>query len=321
MLMRPLPFASLRVFEAVARLQSFSRAAEQLGMTQSAVSQHVRGLEDWTGRRLILRGRLASLPTDEGKRLARAVAEGVAGIEGVLQELRLSKTRQSSVTVACPAGFAVNWLFPRLYHFDQDHPTIPVSVLTQSADGFAADAEADVAIIYAPHPPPGLKAVKLFGEQVFPVCSPVLLKGAAGIGATSDLARHTLLVDSYAPSKVPPPDWAFWADETGQKLPDPVRIRRFSQANMTVQAAAQGEGVALGRGSLVMDALRTGTLVAPLPHRAMSRHAYWFAFMPAIRAQNAADELLQWLLATILALVDADDILARTANRSDKSVI
>ena len=179
-------------------------------MTQSAVSQHVRALEDWTGRRLIARGRQSSLPTREGQRLARAVAQGVAEIEDAIQELRPQKAQQNSVTVACPAGFAVNWLFPRLYKFDQAHPEIPVSVLTQTAGNLGSEAEVDVAILYAPTPPLGLKAVKLLGEKVFPVCSPALQGGKARICATADLVHHTLLVDSYEALNVPPPDWNFW---------------------------------------------------------------------------------------------------------------
>ena len=315
--MRTLPFASLRVFEAVARLESFSRAAEHLGMTQSAVSQHVRTLEDWTGRRLILRGRRSSLPTKEGQRLASAVAIGVAGIEDAIQEMRPKEAPQSSVTIACPAGFAVNWLFPRLYHFDQSYPGIPVSVLTRTAESLGSDAEVDAAILYAPAPPHGLKAVKLFGEKILPVCSPALQDGKDRIGATADLVRHTLLVDSYEASALSPPDWVFWARETGQSLPDAVRTRRFGQSNMTVQAAIQGEGVALGRGPLVMDALRSGALVAPLPHRATSPHAYWFALMPQTRAKRHVEELSHWLQRTIHALPDGDDVLVRPPIPSD----
>lgn len=311
--MRTLPFAALRVFEAVARLGSFSRAAEALGMTQSAVSQHVRAIEEWTGRRLILRGRHKSVPSEEGQRLATAFAQSVASIEEVLDDLRQSPAREGRITLACQAGFAVNWLFPRLYHFDHDHPTVPVSVLTQSSEGHATDAEVDVTILYAPHQPRGLRSVRLFGEQVFPVCSPDLQNGPNPICTTADLARHTCLVDFHGTISEPP-DWNFWARQTGQVLPEPIRQRRFGQSNMTIQAAIRGEGVALGRGPLVMDALRSGSLVAPLPHRANSHYSYWFAVMPGGKASHSADLVLNWLQRTIKDLDASDGILVRPAD-------
>lgn len=293
--MRPLPLASLRVLEAVARLESFGRAAEELGMTQSAVSQHVRSLEDWIGQRLIQRGPRRSVATEEGARLATATADGVGQIDRVVRALQKQRKAERGVTILCPAGFAVTWLFPRLMNFDRDHPDIPVSVVTHPDEIPMANGGADLTILYASQHPKGALAVKLFTEQVVPVCAPSLQQGETRIVTASDLARHTLLLDIFDGSRTDAPDWAYWARQTGQPLPVPQRTRRFGQSSMTVQAAVQGEGVALGRSPLVNDALLSGKLVAPLPQTVPSRFGYWATSVPGSSEAGPTRELLAWV--------------------------
>lgn len=294
--MRALPFPSLRVFEAVARLQSFSRAAEELNMTQSAVSQHVRALEDWTGRPLLLRGARRSAPTRDGRRLAEVVAEGLGGISEVIDDLQSAGRQITTINVACPPGFAVNWLFPRLLYFDQDHPDIPVSISTQPGMEAFETGAADVAIRYAATKPAGLHAERLLGERVFPVCTPALMAAAPGIATVADLSRHTLLVDMHGSARARPPTWEFWAEATGQTLPPTARQRRFGQSNLSVQAAIQGAGVALGREPLVIDALRSGLLAMPFPQVAQSRFYYWFVCPPKALETPTIRQFRDWLL-------------------------
>ena len=156
-----LPFAALRAFEAVVRLNSFSRAADELGVSQSAVSQHVRVLEDWTGQRLLVRGARASNPTDEGRRLSEAIAEGLGQIGEICQDLRRRSSSGKTLSVSCLPGFAINWLFPRLIHFDQAHPDISVSISTDPRPVNFGTGEADVAIRYGMGRYPGLHVQKL----------------------------------------------------------------------------------------------------------------------------------------------------------------
>ncbi len=274
--MRTLPYPALRALEAVTRLKSFSRAAEELGMTQSAVSQHVRALEDWTGRTLVVRGGRQSAATPDGLRLAEAVAEGIGRIGDVVDGMRASVHRVSKINVACPPGFAVNWLFPRLLNFDHDHPEIPVSISTRIDENPVEAGLADVFIRYGATAPARMHGEKLLGERVFPVCAPSLLKDGTGIRRPEDLADHTRLIDLHMSQRGRPPTWEFWAEQTGIALPASQRLRRFGQSNLSIQAAVQGAGVALGREPLVIDALRAGTLVMPLPLIARSNFAYWF---------------------------------------------
>lgn len=297
-----LPYAALRAFESVVRLNSFNRAAEELGMSQSAVSQHVRMLEDWTGQRLLVRGARASHATDEGRRLADAVAEGLGRIGDICQDLRNRAHSGTTLAVTCLPGFAINWLFPRLIRFDQAHPDISVSISTDPRPINFVGGEADVAIRYGMGKYPGLFVRKLLGESLTPVCAPSLLAGEPPLRRPADLARHSLLVDELKPVGGRLPNWEFWAAQSGVTLPRRLRIRRFGQSNMVVQAAIAGLGVALGRDALVMDALADGRLVrpfalAPVP----SDYAFWLVCPQAALERPAVAAFHDWVLAEALA--------------------
>ena len=298
-----LPFAALRAFESVVRLGGFSRAADELGISQSAVSQHVRLLEDWTGQRLLVRGPRASTPTDEGRRLAAAVAEGLGRIGEVCQDLRGRSRGGDTLAVSCLPGFAINWLFPRLIRFDQAHPEIPVSISTDPRPITFAGGEADVAIRYGMGQYPGLHVRRLLGESLTPVCAPGLLRAGPPLRDPADLARHTLLVDELKPVGGRLPNWDFWAAQSGVVLPRPARLRRFGQSNMVVQAAVEGLGVALGRDALVMDALADGRLVRPFPQLAPvpSDYAFWFVCPEAALERPAIRAFRDWVLAEAAA--------------------
>jgi LysR family transcriptional regulator, glycine cleavage system transcriptional activator len=297
-----LPFAALRAFEAVVRLNGFSRAADELGVSQSAVSQHVRLLEDWTGQRLLVRGARASHPTDEGRRLAAAVAEGLGRIGEICQDLRSRSRGGVTLAVSCLPGFAINWLFPRLIRFDQAHPDISVSISTDPRPVNFAGGEADVAIRYGMGRYPGLHVQKLLDEALTPVCAPALLDGALPLRSPADLSHHTLLVDELKPVGGRLPNWDFWAAQLGVVVPRPARLRRFGQSNMVVQAAIEGLGVALGRDALVMDALADGRLVRPFALPPVpSDYAFWFVCPEAALERPAIRAFHDWVFAEATA--------------------
>ncbi|SEO19403.1 LysR family transcriptional regulator, glycine cleavage system transcriptional activator [Pseudorhodobacter antarcticus] len=268
-----LPFGPLRTFESVARLRGFGRAAEELGVTQSAVSQQVKALEEWLGCQLITRAGRAT-PTDAGADLAAAVAAGFGRVASLCHDLRNAHSTAPAIGLSCLPGFAVNWLFPRLIHFDQRHPDIPVSILTTDAMANFTDDDVDLAIRYGVGSYAGLHVEKLMAERLFPVCAPGLLDRLP-LNVVADLARHTLLYDDLADIGGTPPTWEYWARELGVTLPRPARTRRFGQSNMVVQAAISGFGVALGREPLVVDALADGRLVRPFADLVPSQFAYW----------------------------------------------
>lgn len=273
-----LPFNSLRTFEAVARLRGFGRAAEELGVTQSAVSQQVKSLEEWLGMRLFTRGGGRVVPTEEGARLAAEVLRGFGGVATLCRALRETQSEPLALNLSCLPGFAYVWLIPRLIGFDQLHPDIPVSITTTAQMATFTDDDIDLAIRYGPGGYTGLHVEQLLAETLFPVCAPALLDRGPPLRTPADLARHTLLVDDIADTTGTAPTWDYWARESGVPLPRGLRQRRFGQSNMVIQAAERGMGVALGRSPLVLDALHRGTLVRPFAETVapvVSGFSYW----------------------------------------------
>ena len=295
-MLKLLPFSALRTFEAVVRLNGFGRAAEEMNVTQSAVSQHVKALEEWTGHQLLIRGARKTVPTERGLQLALAVADGFGSVQQVCDELReKTEPRGNAVSVASPPGFAFVWLLPRLIEFDQKHPDIPVSL---STDVFARDFKADSAdlvIQYSSGSFAGFQAEKLMDEVMAPVCSPELAKT---IHSVEDLKKHTFLQDEVLMQGIQS-TWHLWAEEVGVPLPNPKDIRKFGQANMVVQAAIQGVGVAMGRSPLVSDAIQDGRLVCPLPMPARSRNAYWVVCKKETLKNERVKLFRDWLLAEV----------------------
>lgn len=291
------PFTSLRMFEAVVRLGGFRLAAEDLGVTQSAVSQHIRRLEEWTGSQLLIRGAKRSAPTTDGRMLADAISSGFEMIGDACAALREKRRKDDRpLMISTLPGFALNWLFPRLIRFDQEHPDIPVSISTdRNPIDFTNDQET-LAIRYGLGRYPGLHVEKLFGETLFPVCAPALLEHGPPLKVFDDLASHTLLVDEVAMIHGKGPTWRSWLTVAG--LPDDIgaRTRRFGQANMVVQAAIEGLGVALGREPLVIDELKAGRLVRPFDIVAQSTFAYYLVCPKDRLEDRRVKAFRHWLL-------------------------
>jgi len=274
-MIRNLPFTSLRSFESVARLGSFSRAAEEMNVTQSAISQHVKALEEWTGCPLLHRSRAGSKPTIDGEALATAIAAGLGQISDICTQLQSRNARDAPIILSSLPGFSVNWLFPRLIHFDQANPDLSVSIHTNTSGGDLVVGNCDLSIRYGLGNYRGMHVEKLLSETLTPVCAPSLLAQGHPLETAADLAHHTLLIDDISDLGGEPPTWSYWAERAGVVLPKPANTRRFGQSNMVVQAAIEGYGVALGRSPLVQDSLASGALVAPLPHQVPSQYAYW----------------------------------------------
>jgi LysR family glycine cleavage system transcriptional activator len=287
-----LPFSALRAFEAVVRLRSFSAAAGELGVSQSAISQHVKTLEDWLGQELLVRGARQSKPTRAGAQLAQAVSEGLGRISEVCGQLRDKQRSDRTITISCLPGFAYNWLFPRLSRFDLAHPDLSISIATDTGDLPFASTEADVGIWYGKGAYPGLTCDLLMHETLFPVCAPSLLPRLQSI---EELVHHTILIDENLPQTSYRPAWEFWAQDQNITLPPARRARRLGQANMVVQAAIEGLGVAMGREPLVIDALCDGRLVRPFPHVTKSVNSYWLVRKPGAQADKKVAVFLDWI--------------------------
>lgn len=284
------PLKPLPAFEAAARLLSFTEAAEELHVTQAAISHQIKQLEDAMGVRLFRRLNRALLLTEEGQAFAGTVRQALHLIaDGVDRAKRQDES--GPLNVSCLPSFASAWLVPRLARFRADHPEIDIRL---SADYELTDFDAediDLAIRWGTGGYNDLHEVRLMTEEVFPVCSPRLLEDPdKPLEKPEDLAHHTLLHDDIRT------DWRVWLKAAGVSGLNPDKGPRYNFSNLVLQAAIAGEGVALGRSAIAHDALEQGLLVKPFDFSLPSDFAYWIvcpqdrADRPKIRAFS------DWLL-------------------------
>lgn len=299
-----LPFSALRAFEAVVRQANFSTAAHELGVSQSAVSQHVRSLEEWLGHELLVRGARHSSPTREGEQLARAVAEGLGRISDVCADLRDRTRADKTIVISCLPGFAFTWLFPRLLRFDLAYPNLSISIATDTGQRPFSAIDADIGIRYGFGDNPGYHVERLMEERLFPVCAPSLLQGETGLRDVASLVHHTLLQDENLDFGGSNPTWDYWARECSVTLPARRRTRRLGQSNMVVQAAIEGIGVALGREPLVIDALAQGRLVRPFAQITRSPLSYWLVHRRGASESGKVAEFIDWIHSEVAAQPD-----------------
>lgn len=298
---RPLSVGPVRALEAVARHLNFRLAAEELHLTQSAISRQIRSLEDEVGATLFLRGTRHVELTAAGTALLRTVAPWLERLDATVRQIRQVRGRRV-VGVTTFASFATLWLIPRLMDFQKQHPDIDIRI--SASDQFAGpdeseSAEIDVALRYClpAQAPPG--AVCLFDELLTPVVSPWLLERARGTGPAlrepADLAHQALMEeDSVLPSSEYI-SWNHWLRQQGVPDLQPARWLYFNYTHQQVQAALAGQGVALARLPLTVEALDRGELVEPFRQRAGARvptpYAYWLV---ASRSAPLAPEVQQF---------------------------
>lgn len=288
-----LPYASLRTFEAVARLRGYARAAQELGVSQSAVSQHVKALEKWLGIRLVRRGGGIVVPTDLGQRLALMVGDGFGAVASLCNDLRASSGQRPALTLACPAWLAQTWLVPRLARFDAAGPAL--TLRTARASQGMIDDDADLTIHFGTAPIAGVPCERLMGEQVIPVCAPALLRRGLALNGPDDLTNHTLLHQRAGAEGDQVPGWPLWARQVGVPSPQGQQERYFDDPDLTLAAAVAGLGVALGRTPLVDAMLASGALIAPFGTPVATGLGYWLVF-PQGAAQSARTKALaDWL--------------------------
>ncbi len=306
------PLATLRVLEAAVRLGSFTSAADELGRTQSAVSHQIRELELRIGCPLFERRGRGVVATAEGERLAEAVIGGLGRIHHVFDALRRER-RVDRVVVSALPGFVVKWLFPRLVRFDERHPAIEVDVMASGRRSELVLGEADLAIRYGGGSWPGLGSTLLLGERMAPVCAPRL---ASQLHEPADLAAMTLLHDDLPAGEGVGVGWARWLAVVGQSGLEPVHNRRFGQANMVIDAAVEGVGVALGRSPLVAGDIRAGRLVVPFGPSLATGLAYYVVGVERVLERPAVQAFIDWLVEEARAEPEPETILAPVATHS-----
>jgi LysR family glycine cleavage system transcriptional activator len=256
---------ALRAFEAAARHLSFTRAAAELNVTQTAISHQIRGLEERLGVQLFRRLPRGLLLTEEAQRYAPALRAAFEQIATATEELSASGSG-GVLTLSTVPSFAAKWLVPRLGRFRAAHPEIDLRISASLRAVDFAREDFDAAIRMGRGNYPGLRVDALFGEVMFPVCSPRLLAGPKPLSRPEDLRHHVLLHDvdaSISAFAALPQAWRLWLERAGVQGIDVQRGPVFEDSAMLLDAAAEGQGVALGRSALVAADLAAGRLVKP----------------------------------------------------------
>jgi LysR family glycine cleavage system transcriptional activator len=294
---RPVAVGHWRAFLAVARHLNFRAAADELALTQSAVSRQIQSLEDEVGVPLFLRHTRAVELTSAGAQLQRAVAPALERMDASVRLVRQTAGRKS-VAISTWASFASMWLIPRMEEFQRDNPGIDIRIDATDVPVDLETSDVDLALRYSlPGTlPPG--AVRLCGEQLAIVASPWLIKSNPPVRTPADVARFTLIEagDAHRSQHLEWLSWQRWFENQGHPKLQPQRWLYFNYAHQIVQAALSGQGLALARMPLIADALAAGDLVELLPnHRLDSPLAYWLLVGPRSAHRPEIKAFCAWL--------------------------
>ena len=286
--------AGLRAFEAAARHLSFTRAAAELNVTQTAVSHLIRRLEEQLGVSLFVRKNRALVLTREAARYLPAVHSAFEDLRRATDRLRRPE-RDGVLTVSTTASLAAKWLVTRVAAFQDANPGIEVRIHTSSHLVDFQREDVDIAVRYGRGNWPGLRTEWLMAEDMFPVCSPSLLQGERPLRSPEDLTHHTLLHATASRE-----DWQLWLTAAG--LPVSLATRRglsFDQSFMAIEAAVEGLGIALGRTRFVEADIAAGRLVVPFDV-VLPADAGFYIVAPEATADDAKIALFRrWLIDSV----------------------
>jgi len=284
------PLNALKAFEAAARHESFTRAAEELCVTQGAVSHQVKALEVELAVKLFNRERQRLIITEAGRDYLTVVRDALYRI--AIGTERLQQRQSAGVlTVSTSPDFAAKWLVHRLGHFAEAHSGIDLRVSATLHHVDFAREEVDLAVRHGDGNWPGLETVRLSAEQLFAVCSPKLLSGRRRLGRPADILKFPLIhLDSRA-------DWTNWLQGTGITDAEVIHGPVLNRASMVIDAAINGQGVALARTTLAAWDIINGRLVRPFPESIPVSRTYWIVCPKATAALPKIMTFRDWLLA------------------------
>lgn len=286
------PLNALRAFESAGRHLSFTRAGEELHVTQAAISHQIKALESWLDMTLFKRLNRTILLTEAGQRYLLAVRDALDGLENATRRI-LTAGAGAALTISVMPSFVATWLVRRLARFAQRHPEIDLRISADDRSVDFAREDVDVAIRYGRGAWPGLHAVQLMRPDVFPVCSPRLVEdGPHPLSSPDDLRHHVLLQEG-----TPIFDWRMWLLAAGIDDIDPTRGPSFSHAHLLYQAAIVGQGVAIGATPMVDDDLAAGRLVKPFELTISVDWAFYVVCLEKRQDELNIVALRDWLLA------------------------
>jgi len=282
---------ALRTFEAVARHNSFTRAAEELNVTQSAASRLVRSLEDYLQVALFTRQSRRIELTDQGRFYNTLIKDSLDRIEAGTVELISTRDGKGTLSIGMLPTFGTRWLVPRLPSFQAAHPEISLNIISSDGELDFTRQRIDVAVRFGHGNWPDAIIDPLMAEQIQVVCSPVLMNSQHPLISYDALRYHRLIRHSTRPSA-----WEHWFGAVGLPHLDLQWGPSLEHFFMVIQAAIAGLGVALLPSFLVEDEIRKGTLVAPFPDRVAGPGAYYLVTSAAKRELPRVKIFRQWLL-------------------------
>jgi LysR family transcriptional regulator, glycine cleavage system transcriptional activator len=280
---------ALKAFEASARHESFTKAANELCVTQGAVSQQVKVLEDDLGVRLFRRERQRLLITDAGRTYLEVVRDAFDRLAMGTERL-LQREKSGTLTVTTSPNFAAKWLVHRLGRFAEAHPGIDLRISASMQHVDFAREDIDLAIRHGDGQWPGMHVTRLCAEELFPVCSPGLKVGRSALRLLRDIQHCTLLHTNDTDG------WAQWLERTGVPGVDFKRGIVFNQASMAIDAAVDGQGIALARTALASSDLISRRLVRPFPQALEAPFAFWIVCPKVTAELPKISAFRDWLL-------------------------
>ncbi len=287
------PLNALRAFEAAARLGSFTRAADELSVTQGAISRQVRGLEDYFAADLFTRGHRSVELTAAGNRLLPALS---AAFDQIMVAAERVKERSGEVKFKSVPTIAVRWLVPQILRFQAERPDIQVRLTTAWRHVDFAREDFDAGIMVFENREERPNAELLMVERMAPVCAPSLLQGPRALRRPEDLAHHRLLhaVPDHR-------DWRLWLTRNAVDGVDPQSGEDFDFLDATLQAAVQGYGVAMGDLMLIEEDLKAGRLAMPFDRPPTEIGAYFLVFRDSRNLSPELEAFRDWLRAATAA--------------------
>ncbi|MEM5719861.1 transcriptional regulator GcvA [Proteus mirabilis] len=284
------PLNALRVFDSAARHLSFTKAAEELFVTQAAVSHQIKTLEEFLGLKLFRRRNRSLLLTEEGQSYYLDIKEIFSSINEATRKL-LARSAKGALTVSLSPSFAIQWLVPRLSGFNQAYPGIDVRIQAVDREEDKLADDVDVAIFYGRGNWTGLRTDRLYAEYLIPVCAPSLLTGEKPLKTPSDLIYHTLLHDSSRR------DWQAYVRQL--EIQNQINVQQgpiFSHSSMVIQAAVHGQGVALVNNVMARSEIESGRLVRPFQDVLVSKNAFYLVCQDSQAELGKIAAFRQWIL-------------------------
>lgn len=300
--LRKLPSIDLlRSFDAAARHLSFTKAGDELFITQSAVSRQLKSLEETLGVALFFREIRKLRLTEAGYRLHQTVDSVLKQLEATIDTLSAADHLRN-IGISTTVSFAALWLIPRLGSFRASHPHINVRVSATSEVQDIKRQRLDIAIRYARPEMISANARVLFQEEVFAVCSPALLSDPTKpLQEPADLEKHLLLHMDDACGDMPWYTWSSWLQTIGLPQLLPAGVLRCSQYDQVIQAAIDGHGIALGRFPLIARLISKGSLVAPFNEKSLASGAYYLVTESDTESNPDVIDFTNWLFEEIAA--------------------